>query len=246
VLESGPRAYLDGASALVEAGLRHFVVDRIRVSVPRGARIYRQLAGVDVRQTRRWDRDDVVDGGLPRSRPAVAAVRAALWARSNREAALVLTMTVQQEVASAEEIAREMLRVRRDKRRAYIHAVLLDLLDGVRSLGELDVARQCRRRGLPEPNRQVLRKTSTGTYYLDVYWDAWGLVVEIDGIHHLWAQNKVADAIRQNALTLARDTVLRLPVLGLRVAPEEFFGQIEQALGAAGWTRDASPGRRTA
>lgn len=145
VLEAGPRAYLDAASALVEAGLQHFTVDRVRVSVPRGARVYRRMANVDVRQTRRWDPDDVVPGGLPRSRPAVAAVRAALWARSDRQAALVLTMAVQQEIASAEEIALEMLKVRRDRRRSFIHAVLLDLIDGVRSLGELDVARECRR-----------------------------------------------------------------------------------------------------
>lgn len=243
VIEAGPRAYLDGESALVEAGLENFRVRGIRVSVPRGARVYRRLTGVDIRQTRRWRGDDVVGAGLPRARASVAAVRAALWARSDREAALVLTMTVQQEVASAKEIGLEMLRVRRDKRRALIHAVLHDLLDGVRSLGELDVARECRRRGLPEPERQVLRKAKDGTYYLDVYWERWGVVVEIDGIHHAWVQNVVGDAIRQNRLALQGDTVLRLPLLGLRVAPEDFFAQIEEALVAAGCR---IPGRRVA
>ena len=243
VLEAGPRAYLDGASALLEAGLENFSVTFIRVSVPRGARVYRRLRGVDVRQTRRWRADDVDATGLPRARPAVAAVRAALWARSDREAALVLTMTVQQGIASAEQISLEMLRVRRDRRRAFIHGVLHDLLDGVRSLGELDVARECRRRGLPEPTRQVLRRAKNGTYYLDVYWKPWKLVVEIDGIQHTWASQVVGDAIRQNSLALAGDTVLRLPLLGLRVAPDEFFAQIEDALAAAGCD---IPGRRTA
>jgi len=243
VLEAGPRAYLDGASALLEAGLENFNVTSIRVSVPRGARVYRRLRGVDVRQTRRWSADDVEATGLPRARPAVAAVRAALWARSDREAALVLTMTVQQGIASAEQISLEMLRVRRDRRRAFIHGVLHDLLDGVRSLGELDVARECRRRGLPEPTRQVLRRARNGTYYLDVYWKPWKVVVEIDGIQHTWASQVVGDAIRQNSLALAGDTVLRLPLLGLRVAPDEFFAQIEDALAAAGCD---IPGRRTA
>lgn len=243
VLEAGPRAYLDAASALLEAGLQNFSVTSIRVSVPRGARVYRRLRGVDVRQTRRWSADDVEATGLPRTRPAVAAVRAALWARSDREAALVLTMTVQQGIESAERISIEMLRVRRDRRRAFIHAVLHDLLDGVRSLGELDVARECRRRGIPEPTRQVLRRAKNGTYYLDVYWQPWKLVVEIDGIQHTWAGQVVGDAIRQNSLALAGDTVLRLPLLGLRVAPDEFFAQIEDALAAAGCDL---PGRRTA
>lgn len=243
VIEAGPRAFLDGESALVEAGLENFSTRGIRVSVPRGARVYRRLAGVDVRQTRRWRVDDVVGSGLPRTRQAVAAVRAALWARSDREAALVLTMTVQQEIASAKEIGLEMLRVRRDRRRAFIHAVLNDLLDGVRSLGELDVAGECRRRGLPEPERQVLRKAQDGKYYLDVYWERWRLVVEIDGIHHAWVQQVVGDALRQNRLALDGDIVLRLPLLGLRVAPEEFFAQIEEALVAAGCP---IPGRRIA
>lgn len=241
VLEAGPRAHLDGASALLEAGLEHFKVDAIRVTVPRGARVYRRLPGVDVRQTRRWSADDVMPGGLPRSRPSVAAVRAALWARSNREAALVLTMSVQQELATPDELAREMLRVRRDRRRAFIHGVLHDLLDGVRSLGELDVARECRARGLPEPSRQVLRRTKNGAYFLDVYWERWNLVVEVDGIQHAWANQVVADAIRQNSLAIRGDTVIRLPLLGLRVAPDEFFAQIEDALLARGCE---IPGRR--
>jgi very-short-patch-repair endonuclease len=152
-------------------------------------------------------------------------------------------MTVQQGVASASDIAVELLRVRRDRRRSFLHAVLLDLLDGAHSLGEIDLARECRLRGLPEPSRQVVRRTSTGTYYLDVYWAEWKLVVEVDGIQHAWAQRVVGDAIRQNSLTLQGDTVLRLPVLGLRVAPDEFFAQIEDALVAAGCH---IPGRRTA
>ncbi len=242
VFEAGPRAYLDGGSALVAAGLKNFTMEKIRVSVPRGARVFR-VPGVDIRQTRRWDETDVVAGGLRRSRVEVAAVRAALWARSNREAGLVLTMVVQQELTTAEKIGVEMLRVRRDKRRSFIHAVLLDLLGGVRSLGELDVARECRRRGLPEPSRQVVRRGRNGKYYLDVCWEPWKLVVEVDGIQHAWAQQVVGDAIRQNDLALQGHTVLRLPLLGLRIAPEEFFAQIEEALVSAGCP---IPGRRTA
>ncbi len=242
VFEAGPRAYLDGGSALVAAGLKSFTMEKIRVSVPRGARVFR-VPGVDIRQTRRWDETDIVAGGLRRSRVEVAAVRAALWARSNREAGLVLTMVVQQELTTAEKIGVEMLRVRRDKRRSFIHAVLLDLLGGVRSLGELDVARECRRRGLPEPSRQVLRRGRNGKYYLDVCWEPWKLVVEVDGIQHAWAQQVVGDAIRQNDLALQGHTVLRLPLLGLRIAPEEFFAQIEEALVSAGCP---IPGRRTA
>lgn len=242
VVEAGPRAYLDGGSALIAAGLKNFTMASIRVSVPRGARVFR-IKGVDIRQTRRWSAEDLVPGVLRRARVDVAAVRHALWARSDREAALVLTMTVQQELSTAQKLGVEMLRVRRDKRRAFIHAVLLDLLGGVRSLGELDVARECRRRGLPEPSRQVVRRGRNGRYYLDVYWDDFKVVVEIDGIQHVLADQIVGDALRQNDLTLQDHTVIRLPLLGLRVAPDDFFAQIEEALVSAGCM---IPGRRTA
>lgn len=235
VLEGGPRAFLDGASSLRAGGLRKFDVPRIRVSVPRGARV-RRVRGVDVRQTRRWSPDDLDPGpGVPRSRNEVAAVRATLWAASDRQAALVLTMVVQQGLVTPTALGVEALRVRRDRRRRLLHAVILDLGAGVRSLGERDFARECRRRGLPEPSRQVLRRGRDGRYYLDVLWEAWGLVVEIDGIQHSWAQNVVGDALRQNTVTLTNATVLRLPLLGLRVAADEFFAQIEEALRAGGY-----------
>lgn len=235
VLEGGPRAFLDGASSLRAGGLRHYEVALIRVSVPRGARV-RRVRGVDVRQTRRWSPDDLAPGsGVPRSRNEVAAVRAALWARSDRQAVLVLTMAVQQGLVTPADLGVEALRVRRDRRRGLVHDVVLDLGAGVRSLGERDFARECRRRGLPEPSRQVVRRGRDGRYYLDVMWEAWGLVVEIDGIHHAWAQNVVSDALRHNAVTLANATVLRLPLLGLRVAADEFFAQIEAALRARGY-----------
>ena len=80
----------------------------------------------------------------------------------------------------------------------------------------------------------MLRKDRRNRYYLDLYWPRWHLVVEIDGIHHAWAENIIGDALRQNALTLDGDTVLRLPLLGLRLCPDDFFAQIEQALVAGG------------
>ncbi len=233
VFEAGPRAFLDGESALLAAGLKHYTSERIRVSLPRGARV-RRVSGVDVRQTRRWAPTDVAVGGIPRARPEVAAVRAALWATSDKQAALLLTMSVQQGLATAEGLGREMLRIKRDRRREFIHSVLLDLLGGVRSVGELEFARECRQRGLPVPTRQVVRRGTHGRYYLDVLWEDWNVCVEIDGIHHSWATNVVADALRHNDLTLQRTTVLRLPLLGFRVAPDEFFGQIESALINAG------------
>lgn len=234
VLSGGPRAHLDGVAALVAAGLVNFDPGPLRVSVPRGARVFREQ-GINVRQTRRWSADDVVDVGVPRTRPEVAAARAGLWAGSDRQAALVLTMTVQQGIASAERIGVELWRIKKGPRLRFLRSVVMDLLAGARSLTELDFARECRLRGIPEPSRQVLRRAANGVYYLDVHWEEWRVVVEIDGIQHVAAENVIGDALRHNDIALEGQTVLRLPVLGYRVARDEFFQQITRALRTAGW-----------
>jgi very-short-patch-repair endonuclease len=140
-------------------------------------------------------------------------------------------LTVQQGLATPEQIGIALLAVRRHRRRQLLHELVNDLMDGARALGELDVVRGLRQRGLPAPQRQVLRRDARGRYYLDLYWPEQRVVVEVDGIHHAWAENVVGDALRQNELSLDGDTVLRLPLLGLRLQPEEFYGQIARALG---------------
>jgi hypothetical protein len=230
VFEGGDRAMLDGESSLVASGLEGYETGRIRVSVPRGVKAVR-AKGLEVRRTRRWRREDLAPSGVPRTRVEVAAVRAALWAVSDKQAALLLTMPVQQGMATAEQIGKALLAVRRDRRRRFLHEVVLDLMGGARSLGELDFAAACRERGIPEPTRQVLRRGPNGRYYLDVVWEECGLVVEIDGIHHAWAKNIVADALRHNDVALEGATVLRLPLLGMRVRPDDFFAQIRKGLG---------------
>ena len=162
----------------------------------------------------------------------------ALWASSDKQATLVLTMVVQQRMTTAERLGAELLLVRRDHRRLLVSAVVADLLGGVRSLGEHEFARMCRERGLPEPSRQVVRQGAGGRWYLDVCWEEWGVVVEIDGIQHEWATNVVNDALRHNAIALDRALVLRLPLLGLRVAADEFFAQITAALLSRGCALD--------
>lgn len=112
----------------------------------------------------------MVPSGIPRSRPEVATVQAALWARTDREAALLLVVPVQQRLTTADAVSEVLDRVQRDKRRSLLRAVMLDVADGVRSLNELDFASMCRRRGLPEPERQVVVRRSTGRAYLDVRW----------------------------------------------------------------------------
>ncbi|NUO36328.1 MAG: hypothetical protein HOQ27_14860, partial [Dermatophilaceae bacterium] len=74
-----------------------------------------------------------------------------------------------------------------------------------------------------------VRNGRRGRIYLDVRWSC-GLVVEIDGVQHTWGLAPVLDALRQNDVTLAKNTVLRIPNIGLRLEEDAFMEQVEQAL----------------
>lgn len=237
VLEVGGQAAVDGVSALQFAGLRGFEQPQIQVSVHKSG-FYVKPQGVRVYETRRRLPDDLVESGLPRVRADIAAVRGALWAATNRQAALIMIMSVQQRLATGKDLVEAFATVRRHPRRRFLRSVLADVTDGVQSMGELDFARLCHRAGLPEPSRQVVRQQ--GRVYLDASWDTYDVVVEIEGVHHEWESNQVADTFRQNTLTLDRSAVLRIPVVALRDCPEPFLRQLGSLLRSRGWQGVAS------
>jgi very-short-patch-repair endonuclease len=144
-------------------------------------------------------------------------------------------MAVQQRLVTVEALAESLEEVKRDRRRRLLRVVLADLRGGVQSLGELDFARLCRKARLPEPDRQVLHDLGHGRAYVDAEWTGFGLLVEIDGVHHGEAPALIADALRQNDLTNDRRVMLRFPVLGLRTDPDRFLAQIRTALLSLGW-----------
>lgn len=240
VFETGADAALDGVSALAAAGLEQFQAPVVHVSVSKG-RKHGRPRGVRVHETRRRRDDDVLSTSPPRVRTDVAAIRAALWASTSRQAAFVLLLVVQQRLATPAALQAAFQLVKRDRRRRFIAGVLAEAGGGAQSMGELDFARMCRERGLPEPDRQVRRMLPGGRAYLDGYWERYGVVVEIEGIQHLLPDVVIADSLRQNWLTIGNDKVLRIPVLGLRLAPDDFMEQVERLLLANGWRRRRTP-----
>jgi very-short-patch-repair endonuclease len=226
VWETGSGAALDGAVALLAAGMTGFRADHVDVSIPHRNRWHR-LDGVRVHRRRRMPA--VMVAGIPRVRPELAVVHAAAWASSDRQAALLLCLVVQQRLVRPTDLQAACAATRRMRRGSLIRHVVADVCDGAHSLGELDFGRLCRRHGLPRPNRQVVRSTRDGRVYLDVAWDDVGLVVEIDGGHHGMALNPVDDALRQNEVVISGSRVLRIPVVGLRIAADSFMDQVLRA-----------------
>lgn len=228
VWESGSGSVLDGAAALLAAGLTGLTPASIDVWVPPSSTAH-SVPGV--RQHRYRATPPHRTGGLPRVLPEWATIHAAAWAGSDRQAALLVCLPVQQRLIAPARLMAAWRTVDRSPRRAMLDAVIGDVCDGAHSLGELDFGRWCQRYGLPQPRRQTLRVTERGRCYLDVEFD--GRVVEIDGGHHLFGLSPVADALRANEFVLGADRVLRLPVLGLRVEPDAFMAQVARGLGLA-------------
>lgn len=226
VWESGSGAVLDGISALVAGGLTGFSPDHIDISVPANHRP-RKVDGVQVHRRRHLGPCRSV--GLPRAAPEWATIRAAQRARTDRTAALIVCLVVQQRLVSPARLLEAWASTRGGARRTVLAQILPDVCDGAHSLGELDFTGLCQRRGLPAPSHQEVRGGSGGRMYLDARWKEIGLVVEVDGGHHSLALAPVADALRQNEVTLSNDVVLRVPVLGLRLDPEAFMDQVARA-----------------
>jgi very-short-patch-repair endonuclease len=239
-LEVGPRAALDGWTALQQHGVRVEDDGVLHVIAPKSSNPLR-CAGARVHESRRFREDDVglVDG-VRTVVPAVAAVHAALWARTDREATLALVLAVQQRLARPEDLAAAALAVRRSPRRRLLGTVVLDVADGARSMGELDVARALRSRGLPEPARQVLRRRPSGRQYLDCRFEEYGITLEVDGSQHADPLQVLADLLRDLALVSEGDTVLRLPLVAWRLAESQVLDALQGVFSSRGWRRHAA------
>jgi very-short-patch-repair endonuclease len=221
-------AALDGVSALHAAGLTGFDDDLVHVSVKHTAAV-RAVRGVRVHKLARRVEDELVASGVPRTRPALAAVRAARWAASDRQAALLMVMPVHQRLCTGRQLLEAAETTRGRTRRRLVPVLARDIALGAQSLGELDFAHLCRSRGLPEPTRQAVRHGARGRVYLDAAWEDIGLVVEIDGAGHQLGMAVTADHLRQNDLALTDHTVLRMDLVGLRLEERRFLDQVVSA-----------------
>lgn len=159
----------------------------------------------------------------------IACLRAAAWAVTDRTAALIIAMAVQQRVVHGDGLQAEWAKVGYTARREVIAQTVQDVCNGAESLGELDFGTLCAAYGLPVPDRQIRRQRPTGAAYIDAGWEGLGLLVEIDGSQHFTTEGTVSDALRQNDMMMGNERVLRIPLFGLRHDSEKFMAQVVHA-----------------
>ncbi|KGN29798.1 hypothetical protein N802_10335 [Knoellia sinensis KCTC 19936] len=234
LISVGPGARLGGITSLQADGLVGYEEPRIHVWVKRGDE--KAVADhVVLHETRRWDHRHGASSGLARSTPPVATVQAALWAVSVRQAMLCMVMPIQQRLARATDVETELGRVKRHRFRKALQAGIRDIVRGAESLNELDFAVECRRRNLPEPDRQVVRELPGGRAVLDVFWKRFRVVVEINGAGHNALDVAMRDEVRITDLQIQGEIVVPLSVLTLRCDPEPIFEALERVFRARGW-----------
>lgn len=233
------RGYLAGTSALTMFGLRGFDQGPLHVLIPARRRDENPPPDVVVHRTSKLptlDRTEVDD--LPCTGAARAAVDAAQWAGTDARAAAVVAASVQQHLVRPDEVTAVLRGLPRARRRAFVLTLAADLAGGAASLPEVEFLRICRQARFPVPKVQVSRRDGRGRQrYLDAYFDAYSVHVEIDGGQHRDVVAWWADMQRQNDLWIAGDRVLRFPSWVVRSRPEDVAAQVGAALRAAGWGR---------
>lgn len=234
VLESGPRAALSGVSGLQYDGIAALTDEAIHLLLAKGT-VKRKLPGVTRHESRRWREEDIVTDGLRRTKPAVSAVMAALWAKTERQATFFLILPVQQGLCPAAQLAEVLERVRRHTFRAALWLAVADIADGARSIGELDVGRALAKRGLPKPTRQVKRTRPDGSVYLDLEWEDYGLSMEVDGAQHELPWMQLSDTVRDLESLAGGSHVMRIPLLAWRLDEERVLDAVESVFRSRGW-----------
>jgi very-short-patch-repair endonuclease len=235
-------ARLGGVSALQVHGLRGIEAKRVDVVVAARRQIA-PLAGVAIHRARLSDEDRHPWSHPPTTTIGRAVVDAASWARSDREAQLIILACFQQRLVTAAEIHDALDRMPTTARRRLVVLTVRDACAGSHTLGELDLVRLCRESRLPLPSRQVSFRDSSGRRrYLDAVFDEWRVAVEVDGAHHdRDVVQRWDDIDRDLDLVLAGYRVLRLTAVELRQHRRHAVEKIRAVLTEAGWS--AHPGR---
>jgi very-short-patch-repair endonuclease len=168
-----------------------------------------------------------------RTRVARSLVDAAAWMPTERGTMAILAAGVQQRLASAPVLRAVVASRLRLRRRRFMAEILGDIEGGAEALSELDFLHLVVRAfKLPEPDCQVPRRDDCGRRrWLDVTWENWKVVAEIDGAQHEEPLQRWDDMDRDIDLQVNGGyIVLRIPAWVVRRHPAHVAHRIREAL----------------
>ncbi len=236
LLCAGRGAVLAADTAAGLDGLEGYPAERTYLLLPPGRQVTNRPDLV-VRRSSFLDHADVHPlHAPPRTRLARSVVDMASAATTDDRARAVLAAAVQQRLVRSSDLRAVVRRLGAVRRRRLILRTLDDIAGGAHSLPELEAVRLVRRFRLPAPSRQVVRRDRSGRRrWLDLYWEAYRLVVEIDGRWHMEVRAWWDAMWRDAELVVAGERVLRYPSFAVREQPALVAAQIAAVLRANGW-----------
>lgn len=234
-LIAGVGSALGGRSALAQVGLVE-PPGEVEVWIPRG----RRRADRDGLRFRVDDygRLDHVLGSLPRIRDEEALIDVGQSLGVEDWVGLLAEATRRRLVAVPRVLDRLAARSR-VRQRTMLTEVARDLA-GIESTLEWVYRRDVERaHGLVEGRRQV---RMVGRWRCDVHYDPFGMIVEVDGAHHLRRIDR--DITRDNEHALRHETTLRYDSAALRGQPCRVAAEVAVGLRLRGWTGTPTRCRR--
>lgn len=208
LLWAGPGAVLSHESAAEVHGLVDKPGKIIHVTVPANldpAR-YRKIPGVAVHRSRNVRRQRLPPWQLPRTPVEETVLDLVATSKSFDDAYAWLSRATGRGLASAETIKEALTARKRMRWRGWLTEALGDVADEVMFPLERRYVHDVERaHGLPAARRQARRQSASGVRFLDNYYDAYRLCVELDGRSSHPPEQKWQDADRDNDNLLAGD-----------------------------------------
>lgn len=202
LLAAPPGSVLGGLSALAHDGFTSFTPARPHVVAPMGATpvAYDDL---DLHWSVYLDTRDVHPLRTPpRTRPARSVVDAASWEDGEKRAREIVLSAAQKGVVAPRTLREALVRRGTCRHRALIVESYLDAAGGIQSLPERSFDEIRREVGLPAPERQAVVRRTDGRYYLDVWWKAFNLAVEVHGVPHMEVERWDGDLLQLNEVAI--------------------------------------------
>lgn len=208
VLRAGPGAVLSHETAAEVHGLvdKPSKLIHVTVSADRNPAKGGAIRGVVVHRSRRVVRQAVPPWQLPRTPVAETVLDLVAASKSFDDAYAWLSRATGRGLATAGMIKAALAERKRMRWREWLTEALYDVADGVMFPLELRYVRDVERaHGLPAARRQARRELASGVRYLDNYYDAYRLCVELDGRSSHPPEQKWQDADRDNDNLFAGD-----------------------------------------